>query len=98
MCNLLYPFSPHISSEIYNLFSKKDISTLKWPKFDESNLSNPTYELVIQLNGKKKFTKIVNTGTSQEEAVETCEVAFNIKASDYQKVIFVEDKIINFIG
>jgi leucyl-tRNA synthetase len=98
MCNLLYPFSPHISSEIYNLFSKKDISSLKWPEFDESNLSNPTYELVIQLNGKKKFTKVVNTGTSQEEAEEACEVAFNIKSSDYKKVIFVEDKIINFIG
>ena len=98
MCNLLYPFSPHISSEIYNLFSKKDISSLKWPEFDESNLSNPTYELVIQLNGKKKFTKVVKTGTSQEEAEEACEVAFNIKSSDYKKVIFVEDKIINFIG
>ena len=98
MCNLLYPFSPHISSEIYNLFSKKDISSLKWPEFDESNLSNPTYELVIQLNGKKKFTKVVNTGTSQKEAEEACEVAFNIKSSDYKKVIFVEDKIINFIG
>ena len=98
MCNLLYPFSPHISSEIYNLFSKKDISSLKWPEFDESNLSNPTYELVIQLNGKKKFTKVVNTGTSQEEAEVVCEVAFNIKSSDYKKVIFVEDKIINFIG
>ena len=98
MCNLLYPFSPHISSEIYNLFSKKDISSLKWPEFDESNLSNPTYELVIQLNGKKKFTKVVNTGTSQEEAEEICEVAFDIKASAYKKVIFVEDKIINFIG
>ena len=98
MCNLLYPFSPHISSEIYNLFSKKDISSLKWPEFDESNLSNPTYELVIQPNGKKKFTKVVNTGTSQEEAEKACELAFNIKSSDYKKVIFVEDKIINFIG
>ncbi len=98
MCNLLYPFSPHISSEIYNLYSKKDISTIKWPEFDESNLSNPTYELVIQLNGKKKFTKVVNTGTSQEKAEEACEVDFNIKASDYKKVIFVEDKIINFIS
>jgi len=98
MCNLLYPFSPHISSEVYNLFAKKDISTLKWPEFDESNLTNPTYELVIQLNGKKKFTKVINTGTSQQEAEKFCEIDFNIKASDYKKIIFVEDKIINFIG
>ena len=28
MCNLLYPFSPHMSSEIYDLYLNKDISTL----------------------------------------------------------------------
>ena len=98
MCNLLYPFSPHISSEIYLLHSNKDISTVDWPAYEESNLRNPTYELVIQINGKKKFTKEINTGTSQEEAEDICNSEFNIKVTDYKKVIFVEDKIINFIG
>ena len=98
MCNLLYPFSPHISSEIYDLYLNKDISTLDWPTYEESNLTNPTYELVIQINGKKKFTKVVNTGTSQEDAEEICKDEFNLDVSDFNKVIFVEDKIINFIG
>ena len=98
MCNLLYPFSPHISSEIYLLHSNKDISTVDWPAYEESNLRNPTYELVIQINGKKKFTKEINTGTSQEEAEDICNSEFNIQVTDYKKVIFVEDKIINFIG
>ena len=98
MCNLLYPFSPHISSEIYDLYLNKDISTLDWPTYEESNLTNPTYELVVQINGKKKFTKVVNTGTSQEDAEEICKDEFNLDVSDFKKVIFVEDKIINFIG
>ena len=98
MCNLLYPFSPHISSEIYDLYLNKDISTLDWPTYEESNLTNPTYELVVQINGKKKFTKVVNTGTSQEGAEEICKDEFNLDLSDFKKVIFVEDKIINFIG
>ena len=98
MCNLLYPFSPHISSEIYLLHSNKDISTVDWPAYEESNLRNPTYELVIQINGKKKFTKEINTGASQEEAEDICNSEFNIQVTDYKKVIFVEDKIINFIG
>ena len=98
MCNLLYPFSPHISYEIYLLHSNKDISTVDWPAYEESNLRNPTYELVIQINGKKKFTKEINTGTSQEEAEDICNSEFNIQVTDYKKVIFVEDKIINFIG
>ena len=98
MCNLLYPFSPHMSSEIYDLYLNKDISTLDWPTYEESNLTNPTYELVVQINGKKKFTKVVNTGTSQEGAEEICKDEFNLDLSDFKKVIFVEDKIINFIG
>ena len=98
MCNLLYPFSPHISSEIYDLYLNKDISTLDWPTYEESNLTNPTYELVVQINGKKKFTKVVNTGTSQEDAEKICKDEFNLDVSDFNKVIFVEDKIINFIG
>ena len=98
MCNLLYPFSPHISSEIYHLYLNKDISTIDWPAYEESNLRNPTYELVVQINGKKKFTKEINTGTSQEEAEDICNSEFNIQVTDYKKVIFVEDKIINFIG
>ena len=98
MCNLLYPFSPHISSEIYHLYLNKDISTIDWPAYEESNLRNPTYELVVQINGKKKFTKEINTGTSQEEAENICNSEFNIQVTDYKKVIFVEDKIINFIS
>ena len=98
MCNLLYPFSPHISSEIYDLYLNKDISTLDWPTYEESNLTNPTYELVVQINGKKKFTKVVNTGTSQEDAEKICKDEFNLDVSDFNKVIFVKDKIINFIG
>ena len=98
MCNLLYPFSPHISSEIYHLYLNKDISTIDWPAYEESYLRNPTYELVVQINGKKKFTKEINTGTSQEEAEDICNSEFNIQVTDYKKVIFVEDKIINFIG
>ena len=98
MCNLLYPFSPHVSSEIYSLYLNEDISTVDWPAFEESNLINPTYELVVQINGKKKFTKVINTGTSQQEAEDICNYEFNLKVTDYKKIIFVEDKIINFIG
>ena len=98
ICSLLYPFAPHIASELYALYTNKNISKFSWPKFDEANLTNPTYELVVQINGKKRHTKIINTGTSQEEAEKICEIDFDIKANNYKKIIFVENKIINFIG
>ena len=98
ICSLLYPFAPHISSEIYDLHTNQNIAEFKWPEFDQANLTNPTYELVVQINGKKRHTKIINTGTTQEEAEKICELEFQIEKKDYKKIIFVEDKIINFIG
>ena len=98
ICSLLYPFAPHISSEIYDLQTNQNIAEFKWPEFDQANLTNPTYELVVQINGKKRHTKIINTGTTQEEAEKICESEFQIEKKDYKKIIFVEDKIINFIG
>ena len=98
ICSLLYPFAPHISSEIYDLHTNQNIAEFIWPEFDQANLANPTYELVVQINGKKRHTKIINTGTTQEEAEKICEFEFQIEKKDYKKIIFVEDKIINFIG
>jgi leucyl-tRNA synthetase len=98
ICNLLYPFAPHISSELYDLHSNRNIAQFTWPKYDEANLTNPTYELVVQINGKKRHTKVINTGTTQEEAEKICETEFEIEKKNYKKIIFVKDKIINFIG
>ncbi len=98
ICSLLYPFAPHIASELNNMHTSQNIAELSWPKFDETNLTNPTYELVVQINGKKRYTKIVNTGTSKEEAEKICETEFKIELNNYKKIIFVENKIINFIG
>jgi leucyl-tRNA synthetase len=98
ICSLLYPFAPHVSSELYDLYSNKNISEFAWPNFDKANLKNPTYELVVQINGKKKYTKVINTGTSQAEAEKICEQDFDIDTRSFKKIIFVEDKIINFIG
>jgi len=98
ICSLLYPFAPHMSSELYDLYTNKNISEFSWPNYDKSNLTNPTYELVVQINGKKKHTKVINTGTSQDEAEKICELEFELESKNYKKIIFVEDKIINFIG
>ena len=98
LCSLLYPFAPHVSSELYDIYTNQNISEISWPKFDEANLTNPTYELVIQINGKKKHTKVINTGTSQADVEKICEFEFKIYTRNYKKIIFVENKIINFIG
>ena len=94
---LLHPLSPHISAEVYHSIFEKDITKESWPEFDENYLTNPTFELVVQLNGKKKFAIEVSTGITQDEAEKICKENFDLNADEYSKIIFIRDKIINFV-
>ena len=94
---LLYPMSPHIASEIFQDYFDSDISQEKWPTFDETKLENPVYELVIQINGKKRHALIVNTGIEEDEVKEICTTNFDIDFSNAKKVIFIKDKLINIV-
>ena len=95
---LLYPLAPHIASEIDKLYAKGNLSKKTWPKVDSSNLQDPFYELVIQINGKKKFTKDIPSNSEQEFIEEMCLKEFQIEKEFYQKVIFVKNKLINFVS
>tara|TARA_Y100000768_G_C23743234_1_gene570355 strand:+ start:16 stop:618 length:603 start_codon:yes stop_codon:yes gene_type:complete len=98
ICILLFPMAPHITSEIYeNYFSESLIKTT-WPKVDAENLKDPTYELVVQINGKKRFTRDTDTGLKQDEIEQICKDEFNMNVSDFKKIIYIQDKIINFVG
>ena len=69
-----------------------------WPQVDTKNLKDPTYELVIQINGKKRHTRQTDIGLEQSEVEEICKSEFNMNLSDYKKIIYIQDKIINFVG
>ena len=97
-CILLFPLAPHISSEIYEEYFKAELINVAWPKVDTENLKDPTYELVIQLNGKKKYTRETIIGLEQAEVEHICKEEFDMNISEYKKIIYIQDKIINFVG
>ena len=94
---LVYPLAPHFGSEIYNNYFNEEISKEEWPKSNKEKLTNPTYELVIQINGKKKNAIEVDRGTTQEQAEEICKTQFKIDMNNAKKVIFLQDKLINIV-
>ena len=94
---LVYPLAPHFGSEIYNNYFNEEISKEVWPKSNKEKLTNPTYELVIQINGKKKNAIEVDWGTTQEQAEEICKTQFKIDMNNAKKVIFLQDKLINIV-
>ena len=98
ICLLLNPFAPHISSEIFYKNFNTEITQLSWPNIDNNKIESPTYELVIQINGKKKHAMEVPTGLQQSEIEKLCLKSYELAANKYKRVIFVQDKIINFVG
>ena len=94
---LVYPLAPHFAAEVFNKYFDKEITDQIWPKSNKDKLNNPTYELVIQINGKKKHAIELNTGSSQEEVEKICIEKFDINTKEAKKVIFLEDKLINIV-
>ena len=95
---LLFPMAPHIASEIYENYFGEDLINITWPQVDNENLKDPTYELVIQINGKKRFTRETEIGLGQSEVEKICKDDFDMNTSDFKKIIYIQDKIINFVG
>jgi len=98
---LLSPFSPFITEELWkNLGNKYSIHNNKWPEYDEKHLIEDTVNLIIQINGKLRATIEVKNGISQEEAEKLAltetSVSRHIEGKP-KKVIFVKDRLINFV-
>ena len=98
ICILLFPMAPHIASEIYENYFGEDLINITWPQVDNENLKDPTYELVVQVNGKKRFTRETEIGLEQSEVEKICKDDFDMNTSDFKKIIYIQDKIINFVG
>ena len=96
--SLLSPLAPHISYELSRLFLDSHLIEKEWPKVDVHNLQDPFFELVIQINGKKKFTFKVPSESEQKYIEEICYKEFKIEKEKFQKIIFVKNKLINFVG
>ena len=75
-----------------------EITEHNWPSVNKEKIENPTYELVVQVNGKKKYAIEVSRGLQQPEIEQLCFKNFNLEVNEYKKIIFVQDKIINYVG
>lgn len=91
--------APFISNELLETLCKKELVVCPWPTYDQVLATDDTAEIVVQVNGKLRATLQMNKGTS-EAAVRTA--AEEAAAKWFEnvtivKVIFVKDKLINFV-
>lgn len=103
LVKLLAPFAPHISEELWEkLNGKYSIHLSEWPKFDEKALITDEVQLVIQMGGKKIDVIVTKKGQAKEElekiALASDKVKARLEGKNLQKVIVVQDKIVNIVA
>ncbi len=99
---ILSPFAPHITEEIWHKLGHRDfIIKESWPEYDKKLIKEDTFNLIVQVNGKLRDTIEMPIGTSETEAKEKALSSSRIigwtKDKEIKKVIFVKDKLINFV-
>ena len=91
------PFTPHLANECLELMKCRDVNT--WPKIEKNSLEK--VKIAIQINGKTRDIISVKENINQQEINDL--ILKNSKAKKYiqgkkiTKVIFVKNKIINYI-
>jgi len=99
---MLSPITPHITEYLWSEFFIDDFSVDSWwPEFNEELLEVQEFELVVQVNGKVRGKTIINKNFSEEEieleVLKIKNVASTIADNKIKKVIYIKEKIINFV-
>ncbi len=98
----LAPFAPHITEEIWNrLGHTNTIFNESFPEYDEGKAIKQEIEFVVQVNSKIRAKIMIPINLPQAEvekiALQESNVQKYINDKQIRKVIFVQDKLINFI-
>ncbi len=99
--SLVFPFAPHLGSEVYELLTGARVWTEPWPVADPEMLQADTFELVCQVNGKVRDRVTAGTGSERDELVALCMesrgVRTHLDGNEVDRVIVVPDKLVNFV-
>jgi len=99
---ILAPFIPHLAEEFWQVIGGKGSVHLQtWPEFDAKRVVNKVVTIAIQVNGKLRGSVLLLAGSSQtsveKSSLQVANVARYLSGKNAKKVIFVKDRIINFI-
>jgi len=99
---IISAFVPYVANECWEKITKKtDLAIQEWPQFDNDSLKKDEFNVVVQINGKKRA--IINAIHNEtEESIFSKSLAIkNIKVilekTTITKKIFVKNKLLNIV-
>ena len=99
---IISAFIPYIANECWEIITKKnDLTSQEWPKIENNLIKKDNFDIVIQINGKKRA--IINAiNNENEESIFSKSLAIkNIKVileeKNIIKKIFIKNKLLNIV-
>ncbi|HOY47628.1 MAG TPA: leucine--tRNA ligase [Alphaproteobacteria bacterium] len=99
LIQVLNPFAPHLTEEIWEKLGHSDMLVFEpWPKCDESKLGKKTTMIVVSVNGKRRGDFEISVETPESEIISTAKsIAEKYLTGEVVKTIVVPGKMVNFV-
>jgi leucyl-tRNA synthetase len=99
--SLLFPFAPHLGSEVYEWLTGERVWEQPWPEADPALLERETYMLVVQVNGKLRDRIEVESDAPEERLLELARASENVQrhldGKAIVKEIVVPGRLVNLV-
>ena len=99
---MLAPMTPHLAEELWEMLGHGEgLWTVSWPSFSERLAKEDEVEIPVQVSGKIRARLKVAAGATEEDVLTLARadagVAAHLAGKKLIKVIYVQDKLFNFV-
>jgi len=99
LMKVIIPFVPHLAHECLEKLNERNIST--WPEIDNTLKLSEKIKIAIQINGKTREVIEIKKDLDKEAVIKESEkikkINDHLNKSKIKKIIFVQNKIINYL-
>ncbi len=99
---ILSPFAPYIAEELWGEGEKKEsIFLQEWPKYDENLIQEKVAKIIVQINGKVRGMVEIERDAVEQDVLKLAKsdqkTSKWLSEKEIKKVVFVPNKLINFV-
>ena len=99
--SLIFPFAPHLGSEVYEAIEGVRAWEQPWPEADPELLTSETISVVVQVNGKRRDQIQVGADAPEEELIRLARaseaVQRHIDGKEVVKEVVVPGRLVNLV-
>lgn len=102
LCQLVAPFAPHISEEIWEMLDHStSIHKTSWPAWDKNLITEVTRTIAVQINGKVRAEIVVEVDAGEQEVLQAAKADENVQkyldGKDIKKEIYVAGRLVSLV-